>query len=67
MADINTSTAKWPAPQKYCDCSGPEDTGKPPIRRGSVLKAAPLKPRDPANWFLAALDRGYGDGGGWLR
>ena len=37
-------------PMRYCDCGGPEDVDKPPIKRGS-LPAVPLKLRDP-EWFL---------------
>lgn len=32
-------------PMRYCDCGGPEDTEKPPVKRGTELKAVPLKPR----------------------
>jgi len=67
MADTNTAPVKWPAPQRYCSCGGPEDTGKPPIKRATGLNAVPLKLRDPDRWFLTALDRGHGDGDGWLQ
>ena len=47
--------------RKYCDCSGPPDTTKPPV------KPVRLTPRDvSAEWFMRALANGFGDGGGWL-
>ena len=49
----------------YCDCSGPVDTGKPPVKRSTLLKAVPIEPRDPAEWFYQALLRGFGDGDNW--
>jgi hypothetical protein len=49
-----------------CDCGEPEPvTQAPPLKRGTVLKAVPLRLRDPDGWFLTALARGYGDGDGW--
>lgn len=51
--------ANWPKPckrcgsfdhtdcyQPTCDCGGPEDVNKPPIKRGELLRAVPLKRRD---------------------
>lgn len=58
----DTSEYKY---HQYCDCSGPLDTGKPPVKRGTLLKAVPLAPRDPAEWFYRALLTGHADGDGW--